>query len=80
MQLLVCVYDLVQRSIQRCFNRGRKFDLVKAVGSKCVIFATFIHHADVSVSSSLLIGQYAIHFSDFERSLIAFVVETNRKL
>ena len=54
--------------------------LVKAVGIKCVIFATFIHHANVSVSSGLLIGNYAIHFSDFERSLIAFIVETNREL
>ncbi len=74
------MYDLVQRSIERCFNRGRKFDLVKALGSKCVIFATFIHHADVPMRSGLLIGQYAIHFSDFERSLITLVIETNRKL
>ena len=54
--------------------------LVKSVGIKCVIFATFVHHANVPVSSGLLIGNYAIHFSDFERSLIALVVETNRKL
>ena len=54
--------------------------LVKAVGVKCVIFATFIHHANIPVSSRLSIGKYAIHFSDFKRSLIAFIVETNRKL
>ncbi len=54
--------------------------LVKAISIKCVIFATFVHHADVPVSSRRSIGNYAIHFSDFEGSLIAFVVETNRKL
>ena len=54
--------------------------LVKSVGIKRVIFATFIYYANVPVSSRLLIGNYAIHFSDFERSLIALVVETNRKL
>lgn len=62
------------------FQLGWEFDLVKSIGIKCVIFATFIHHANVPVRSGLPVGNYAIHFSDFERSLIALVVETNRKL
>ena len=57
-----------------------RLTLVKAISIKCVIFATFIHHANVAVSSRFPIGNYAIHFSGFERSLIAFIVETNRKL
>src|SRR5437660_1046050 len=55
-------------------NIQGQLNRVKAAGYKGVIFAAFIDHAEIAVSSSLIVRDHTIQFPHLERGWITFIV------